>query len=50
MLTLWDIVAVVLQGETLAPYLFIIRLDYVLRISIDKIKENDNHLYISNIF
>ena len=35
-----DIVARVLQGDTLAPYLFIICLDYVLRISIDKIKEN----------
>ena len=31
-----DIVAGVLQGDTLAPYLFI----YVLRTSIDKIKEN----------
>ena len=28
------------QGDTLAPYLFIICLDYVLRTSIDKIKEN----------
>ena len=36
----FDIVAVVLQGDTLAPYLFIICLDYVLRTSIDKIKEN----------
>ena len=35
-----DIVAGVLQGDTLAPYLFIIRLDYVLRTSIDKIKVN----------
>ena len=34
------IVAGVLQGDTLAPYLFIICLDYVLRTSIDKIKEN----------
>ena len=33
-------VAVVLQGDTLAPYLFIICLDNVLRTSIDKIKEN----------
>ena len=32
----FDIVA----GDTLAPYLFIICLDYVLRTSIDKIKEN----------
>ena len=36
----FDIVAEVLQGDTLAPYLFIICLDYVLRTSIDKIKEN----------
>ena len=35
-----DIVADVLQGNTLAPYLFIIYLDYVLRTTIDKIKEN----------
>ena len=36
----FDIVAGVLQGDTLAPYLIIICLDYVLRTSIDKIKEN----------
>ena len=36
----FDIVAEVLQGDSLAPYLFIICLDYVLRTSIDKIKEN----------
>ena len=36
----FDIVAGVLQGDTLAPYPFIICLDYVLRTSIDKIKEN----------
>ena len=36
----FDIVAGVLQGNTLAPYLFIICLDNVLRTSIDKIKEN----------
>ena len=36
----FDIVAGVLQGETLASYLFIICLDYVLRTSIDKIREN----------
>ena len=34
------IVAGVLQGNTLTPYLFIICLDYVLRTSIDKIREN----------
>ena len=36
----FDIVAGVLQGDKLAPYLFIICLDYVLRTSIDKIREN----------
>ena len=36
----FDIVAGVLQGDTLAPYLLIICLDYVLRTSIDTIKEN----------
>ena len=36
----FDIVAGVLQGDTLTPCLFIICLDYVLRTSIDKIKEN----------
>ena len=34
----FDIVAGALQGNTLAPYLFIICLDYALRTSIDKIK------------
>ena len=37
----FDIIAGVLQWDTLAPYLFIICLDYVLRTSVDKIKEND---------
>ena len=36
----FEIVAGVLQGDTIAPYLFIICLDYVLRTSIDKIREN----------
>ena len=36
----FGIVAGVLQGDTLAPYLFIICLDYVLRTLIDKIREN----------
>ena len=36
----FDIVAGVLQGDMLAPYLFIICRDYVLRTSIDKIKEH----------
>ena len=36
----FDIIAGVLQGDTLAPYLFIICLDYVLKALIDKIREN----------
>ena len=36
----FDIVAGLLQRDTLAPYLFIICLDYVLKTSIDKIREN----------
>ena len=36
----FDIVAGVLQGHTLVPYLFIICLDNVLRTSIDKMKDN----------
>ena len=36
----FNICAGVLQGDTLAPFLFILCLDYVLRCSIDKIKEN----------
>ena len=35
-----DIVAGELQKDTLAPYLLIISLDYMLRTSIDKIREN----------
>ena len=34
----FDIVAGVLHGDTLTPYLFIICLDYVLRTSIDKME------------
>ena len=36
----FDIVAGVLQGDTWAPYPFIICLDYVLRMSIDVMKDN----------
>ena len=36
----FDLVVGVLQGDTLAPYLFIICLDYILRTSIDLMKEN----------
>ena len=36
----FEIVAGVLQRDTLAPYLFIICIDYVLRTPIDLIKEN----------
>ena len=35
----FEIVSGVLQGDTLAPYLFIICLDYMLRMSIDKMKK-----------
>ena len=37
----FDIVAGVLQGDTLATYIFIVCLDYVLKTSIDLMKEND---------
>ena len=36
----FDIVTSVLQGDALAPYLFIICQDYVLRMSVDLMKEN----------
>ena len=36
----FDIVAGVLQEDTLAAYLFIICLDYMLRTSIDKMEDN----------
>ena len=36
----FDILPGVLQGDTLAPYLFIICLDNILRTSIDLMKEN----------
>ena len=36
----FDIVAGVLQGDTLLPYLFMICLDYVLRTSIDLMEDN----------
>ena len=39
-----DIVAGVLQGNTLASYLFIICLDYMLRTSIDLMKDNGFNL------
>ena len=40
----FDIVAGVLQGDMLAPYHFIICLDYVFKTSIGKIRENDHKL------
>ena len=40
----FDIVASILQGDTLALYLFSIRVDYVLRTSIDKMKDNGFNL------
>ena len=36
----FEIVAGVLQGDTLTPYLFIICIDYVLRTPFDKMKDN----------
>ena len=42
----FNIVAGVLQGDTLTPYLFFICLDYVLRTSIDKIRENSRRYYL----
>ena len=36
----FDIVAGVLQGDTLAHYLFIICLEYIIRTYIDLMKEN----------
>ena len=36
----FNIVTGVLQGRTLTPYLFIISKDYVLKMSIDFMKEN----------
>ena len=35
----FDIVAGVLQGDTLAPYLFIICVDYVFRTFVEKLKK-----------
>ena len=39
----FDIAAGVLQGDTLAPYLFIISLDYVLLTLTDLMKEDSLH-------
>ena len=44
----FNIVAGVLQGDTLAPYLFMICLDYMLRTLIDKNKENGFELTKKN--
>ena len=40
----FDIVTGVLQGDTIAQYLFIIYLNYVLRTSIDIMEDNDYKL------
>ena len=36
----FDILAGILQGDTLAPFLFIIVIDYVMRVSVDSIPES----------
>ena len=36
----FDILSGILQGDTLAPFLFIIVIDYIMRISVDTMKEN----------
>ena len=43
--TFFDIVAGVLQGDTLAPFLFIIVLDYILRLSLDNMQEKGIQLH-----
>ena len=40
----FDIVAGVLQGDTLTPYFPIICLDYVRRTSVDRMKENGSKM------
>ena len=35
----FDITAGILQGDTLAPFLFILVVDYILRLSVDTISE-----------
>ena len=40
----FDIVAWIFQAVTLAPYLLIICLDYILRMSVDLMKENGFNL------
>ena len=37
---LFDITTRILQGDKLAPYLFILCQDYILQMSIDLIREN----------
>ena len=36
----FDILTGILQGDTLAPFLFIIVIDYIMRVSVDTMKEN----------
>ena len=36
----FDILADILEGDTLAPFLFIIVIDYIMRVSVDTKKEN----------
>ena len=43
----FDILSGILQGDTLAPFLFIIVFDYIIRISVDTMKDTmkDNGLF-----
>ena len=43
--TTCNILAGVLQGDTLAPFLFIVVLDYVLRVSLDSMNEKGLQLH-----
>ena len=43
----FDILAGVLQGDTLAPFLFVICSDYVFRISVDKCNEYSQTLELA---
>ena len=45
---IFDFVAGVLQGDTLAPFQFIINQDYILWTSIDRMKGNSSYKYTNS--